>query len=280
MKKVFFICIALIISWGILAQTVLFKNRWSDKKAYRIFKKKNTPVTIYDTLINQQHIHYAITGNDSLPTLVFIHGSPGSWMNYATYMWDTTLLKKFRMVSIDRPGFGYSNFGEALHLQDQCNYILPVLQKIKTQQPMILFGHSLGGPVVVQLAAMAPDMFYSIVVASGSIALAYEKKERWRTFMDRKPFYWLLPGAFGPSNTEIVFLKKDLIPLEAAFEKVRCPVHFIHGDKDTWVPIENVGFGISMLKNAQQITSDTIVGAKHMLPWKNEKKLKSLLLNL
>ncbi len=278
MKKKLLIVIGVLITWCLVGQTPLFKNRWSDKKAYRIFKAKKIPLHIFDTLIDDQHIHYAVSGNESLPTLVFIHGSPGSWMNYATYMWDTALRKKFNMVSIDRPGFGYSNFGEALHVQDQCRYIMPVLKKLKTTQPMILFGHSLGGPVVVKLAAMEPNMFSTIAVVAGSIALEYEKNENWRKFMNINPFYNLLPGAFGPSNTEILYLKNDLKLLENDFEKVTCKVNFIHGNKDTWVPIQNVGYGTSMLKNAKQITSDTIFGARHMLPWKNEKALKALIL--
>ena len=84
------------------------QNRWGDNKAYRVFKAKNVPLTIYDTIINDRHLHYAVSGNngDSLPTLVFIHGSPGSWMNYMKFMWDSSMRKKFRMVAIDRPGFG------------------------------------------------------------------------------------------------------------------------------------------------------------------------------
>jgi pimeloyl-ACP methyl ester carboxylesterase len=280
MKKKLLIAVGTLITWCLVAQTPLFKNRWTDKKAYRIFKAKNIPLQIFDTLIDEQHIHYAVSGNDSLPTLVFIHGSPGSWMNYATYMWDAELRKKFRMVSIDRPGFGFSNFGEALHLQAQCHYIMPVLKKLKTNQPMILFGHSLGGPIVVQLAAMEPTMFSTIAVVSGSIAAEYEKKENWRKVMNVDPFYALLPGAFGPSNTEIIYLKDDLKLLAPEFEKITCKVHFIHGNKDTWVPIENVGYGISKLKNARQVNSDTIFGARHMLPWKNEKVLKALILKL
>lgn len=280
MRKVFIYATIILLIWIFLAQCLILRNRWSDKKAYRIFSSKNVSLNIHDTIINNRHLHYAISGNDSLPTLVFIHGSPGSWMNYMAYMCDSALQKKFRIVSIDRPGFGYSDFGEALHLQEQAKLILPVLQSIKNEQPMYVCGHSMGGPVTVQLAASDPGLFTAIVIAAGALDIKQEKAETWRKVMGVKPLYWLLPGAFGPSNTELLYLKKDLLPLQNEFKKIICRVHFIHGDKDDWVPIENVAYGKEMMINAQSIISDTLKGADHLFPWKNKEAFKNLLLQL
>ena len=271
---------AILFIWIFLAQFVILKFRFSNTKAYSIFKAKNLDLIIKDTLINNCPINYAITGNSNLPTLIFIHGSPGSWNSFYDYMIDTTLRKKFRIVSIDRPGFGYSNFGKAMHLQDQCNVILPLLQQFKSNKPLYVCGHSMGGPVAIQLAAMDTGLFNTIVIAAGSISMAYEPKETWRKIVQYPPFKYCVPGAFLPSNTEINYLKKDLIPLQNAFEKVTCKVNFIHGDIDTWVPIGNVGYGISMLKNAAAIKTDTIKNADHLFPWKQKKAFLNLLLAL
>lgn len=256
------------------------RNRWSDSKAYKIFSSKNISLNIYDTIIDGRHLHYAVSGSADLPTLVFIHGSPGSWMNYMKFMWNTAMQKKFRIVSIDRPAFGYSDFGKALHLQEQCKLILPVLKSLKTEQPMFLCGHSLGGPVVVQLAASDPELFKEIIIVAGSIDVNQEKTETWRKISEIKPLHWFLPGAFAPSNTEILYLKKDLIPLQQEFKKVTCKVHFIHGTKDTWVPIENISYGTKMMINASSITADTLVGADHQVPWKNRNEFRDILLRL
>ena len=130
MRRTILYSIVLLSIWLLLAQCFVMRNRWSDDKAYGVFKAKNIPLNIYDTIINGRHLHYAVSGSDSLPTLVFIHGSPGSWMNYMIFMWDSSMRKKFRMVAIDRPGFGYSDFGKAVHLQQQCEMIMPVLLHI------------------------------------------------------------------------------------------------------------------------------------------------------
>jgi pimeloyl-ACP methyl ester carboxylesterase len=89
-----------------------------------------------------------------------------------------------------------------------------------------------------------------------------------------------LPGAFGPSNTEILYLKKDLVPLQNDFKNITCKVLFVHGDKDTWVPIGNVAYGEKMMINARSIAADTLFGADHMIPWKRTAELKDILLKL
>jgi pimeloyl-ACP methyl ester carboxylesterase len=280
MKKIVLYSIVLTTIWVTLSQCLIMRNRWSDGKAYSVFKNKNVPLQLLDTTINNHRIHYAVCGDTSLPTLVIIHGSPGSWMNYMHYMWDTSMRKKFRIIAIDRPGFGYSDFGKAQNLQTQADLILPIIEKLKTTKPLYLMGHSLGGPLVVQLAANNPTLINKLIIVAGAIDVAQEKKENWRHLMNVKPFYWLLPGAFGPSNTELLYLKKDLITLQPAFKKITCDVLFIHGDKDTWVPIENIAYGMRMMTNASAIKSDTIKNADHQIPWKNEARLKEILLAL
>src|SRR5687768_15701790 len=88
----------LLILWIFMAQFVLFKNRMTDSTIERLFESKDVAISIHDTLVRMRNLHYAVTGSDTLPTLVFIHGSPGSWSNYRKFMWDDTLLARFRMV--------------------------------------------------------------------------------------------------------------------------------------------------------------------------------------
>jgi pimeloyl-ACP methyl ester carboxylesterase len=280
MKKIILYSILLLALWVTLSQCLIMRNRWSDGKAYKVFAQKNVPLQLLDTTINNHLIHYAVCGDTNLPTLLIIHGSPGSWMNYMHYMWDTSMRKKFRIIAFDRPGFGYSDFGKAQNLQTQASLLLPVIEKLKTIQPIYLMGHSLGGPLVVLLASQKPTLFAKLIIVAGAIDVAQEKKENWRHVMNVKPFYWLLPGAFGPSNTELLYLKKDLITLQPAFTKITCDVLFVHGDKDTWVPIENIAYGKNMMTNASSIKADTIKNADHQIPWKNEERLKEILLGL
>src|SRR5665647_2658567 len=105
MKRIYVIFIFCIVACLVFCAGCM-RFRLSDHKAYALFKSKNVSLKIYDTIIDNRHLHFALSGNDSLPTLVIIHGSPGSWSNYAAFMYDADLQKKFRVMSIDRPGFG------------------------------------------------------------------------------------------------------------------------------------------------------------------------------
>jgi pimeloyl-ACP methyl ester carboxylesterase len=280
MRRIILYSVTLLCVWVLLAQCFIMRERWSDKKAYGVFKSKNVPLKIYDTVVSGRHLHYAVCGEDSLPTLIFIHGSPGSWMHYMKYMWDEELRSRFRIVAIDRPGFGYSDFGKAMHLQEQSTIISPVLHKLKTGKPLFVVGHSMGGPVAVKLAADNPAIIKTLVIVAGAIDIDQEAKETWRHIMSVRPLYWCLPGAFAPSNTELLYLKKDLLPLQNDFKNITCNVLFVHGDKDTWVPIKNIAFGKKMLVNAASITADTLHGADHQIPWKNRDALKEILQQL
>lgn len=257
-----------------------FKKRISDREAKKIFTAKNIPLKLADLYSDKHRIHYAITGNDSLPTLVFIHGSPGSWGKYMQYMLDEDLLTKYRIVSIDRPGFGFSNFGEALHLAEQCKLIEAVLQKIKNNKPVFLVGHSYSGAVVTKLAADNPDLFTSIIIVAGAIDPAQEKREMWREVLDVKPLYYFIPGVYQPSNTELLLLKNDLLLLTPDLKNISCNVFFIHGDNDKTVPVENVAYGKRMMTNARSIKIDTLHTNDHMIPMSHFTEVKNILLGL
>jgi pimeloyl-ACP methyl ester carboxylesterase len=141
-------------------------------------------------------------------------------------------------------------------------------------------GHSMGGPVVIKLAAENPHLFKTIVVAAGAIDPGLEKKETWRQIVKHRPLFWLMPGAFAPSNTELLYLKKDLVWLKDDFKKVTCNVVFVHGDKDSWVPVENIEYGKRMLVNARSVSVNIVKGAGHQIPWKQSKQFKQILLSL
>ena len=121
------------MGWMVMAQSC-FYFRTSDRKAGKAFARKGLPLTIGYLTTGNFTLHYAKSGNDSLPTLLFLHGSPGSWDAFENYLADAELLKRFRMVSVDRPGFGYSQFGGAANLADQAALIQPLLKEPENQQ--------------------------------------------------------------------------------------------------------------------------------------------------
>ncbi|HEX5170114.1 MAG TPA: alpha/beta hydrolase, partial [Cyclobacteriaceae bacterium] len=85
----------------------------SPKKIDAYFKEKNLEVEQSSIKINHREINYVRTGSDQKPLILFVHGSPGSLSAFIHFLADSALLKQFMLISTDRAGFGYSNFGFA-----------------------------------------------------------------------------------------------------------------------------------------------------------------------
>jgi pimeloyl-ACP methyl ester carboxylesterase len=269
----------ILVTWAFFAPGCMtFRKPDSEMKSQ--FDKKGVQLLTGTLTVNGRNMHYAMAGNDSLPTLIFIHGTPGSWDAFAGYMQDQELLSKYRMISIDRPGFGYSDFGKALHLSEQSVLLNAVADKLRNGKPAYLVGHSLGGPMIVLMAADQPTYYQGLVMISGSVDALLEKPEKWRPLLFKTPLNLLVPGAFRPSNVELWYLKKDLVDLKARFSEVRAPVYFIHGSKDTWVPPENVAYATGLLTNASQIDSLMLPDGNHFIPWTKYTEIRKVLLEL
>jgi pimeloyl-ACP methyl ester carboxylesterase len=269
-----------ILVWLVFAQSCI-KMRISDSKAQAEFKAVNVALQLHTASNKGFALHYAQTGNDTLPTLFFVHGSPGSWDAFKTYLQDTELLKKFRMVAIDRPGFGHSEFGNAKNLQQQSNIISPLLQQLNNGRAIYIVGHSLGGPLAIKLVADNPNTFSGMVLLAAALDPALEPKEPWRGFLLHSSLQILLPGAFKPSNEELWYLKTDLLPLANQFASIACPVWIIHGDKDSFVPVANVNYATSKLTHAQFVKTTILKNAPHFIPWVPwYKDVKKVLLDI
>ena len=268
-----------LLCWIVMAQSCM-KFRISDSKAKQEFEQMGLHISFHYTDADEKGLNYAKAGADTLPTLFFVHGSPGSWDAFKIYMMDTALLQHFRIISVDRPGFGYSGFGTALHLEEQAVLINKIIEKENNNKLLHLIGHSIGGPVIVKLAQDYPDEFASLTILAGSISPKDEPKEYWRYLFLYTPLHVLMPGAFRPSNDEIVYFKKDLYGLDTGYAAIKIPVTFIHGDADKFVTVKNVEYGKKKLVNNPAVKVIIIPGASHFIPWEHFDLIKAHLLTL
>lgn len=273
--------IALLLLALLITAQFIFKFRTTDEDAKKTFSNAGVAFKAEYLQVGDRTMHYVVAGADSLPTLVFIHGSPGSWDAFERYLLDYSLLRQYRMVSIDRPGFGYSNFGDALHFNDQAVLLSAVLQKINNGRPIALVGHSLGGPMVIKLAADNKALpITNIVVLAGSVDPKQETPEQWRGIIDKIPLRYFIPGAMRPSNDELKWFKKDVKNLEADFTNVNCNAIIMHGDSDQLVPPANALYSQANLTNAKSTQLIWFKGENHFIPWTQFNAIKQQLLQL
>lgn len=256
------------------------KMRMTSKKTKLFFETTNTDFIDKTVILSEYKIHYLQTGNNQNPTLFFVHGSPGSWDAYKQYLKDTLLLQKYRMIAIDRPGFGYSNFSNAEDLQTQAERITLFLKSIDNKKPISLIGHSMGGPVITKMATLEPKLYANLVILAGSVDPKAENSEIWRNFIMKKPIRYLIPGALRPSNDELWWLKHDLVTMKRDLEKITSKITVIHGTKDQLVPYSNMAFIQKEFVNATLIDTISIKNADHFIPWSHYEIIRNALLNL
>jgi len=279
-KRILILIISSFFIFWLVGAQVTMKFRETDGHAKREFDSLGINLIIKTIVIENFKLHYVQAGNDTMATLFFVHGSPGSWNVFKSYLEDRDLLRQYRMISIDRPGFGYSEFNHAKNLSEQSHIISYLLRLIQNKKPIFLIGHSLGGPLIVKLDLDNPSLISGLIILAGALDPEEEKPERWRPVLFKTPLRYFVPGALRPSNEELWYLKKDLKELDKNLDKIYCPVWLIHGDKDNLVPVSNVEYAKRNLVNAKKINIKILPGANHFIPWTHFKEIKDVLLNL
>lgn len=276
LKTIFF---SLAICYLIFCQSCM-KMRMTSKETKTFFNTSKTAYIDSSKEIDGFTIHYIETGNKNASTLFFVHGSPGSWDAYKDYLKDSLLLSKFRMIAIDRIGFGYSNFGKAENLKTQSYIIEKFTKKIANAKPIYLIGHSLGGPTIVEMAAEKPNDYATLVVLAGSVDPKAETPENWRIVIKTKPIRYIIPGALRPSNDELWWLKSDLYDLKPKLQNITSKVIIMHGTKDPLVPYSNVTYMRREFVNAKSLEIIPIKDADHFIPWEHFKEIRDVLYKL
>ncbi|WP_262381196.1 MULTISPECIES: alpha/beta hydrolase [unclassified Pseudomonas] len=114
--------------------------------------------------VDGERFHYVDEGKG--PPLVMIHGLMGSSRNL-TYALSAQLREHFRVITLDRPGSGYStrHKGTAADLQSQARQVATFIQTLDLGQPLVL-GHSLGGAISLALALDHPHAVSGLVLVA------------------------------------------------------------------------------------------------------------------
>jgi pimeloyl-ACP methyl ester carboxylesterase len=255
--------------------------RMSSAEVDTYFKTKNLSASQHKYKYEWRDINYVAAGDSTKPLVLFVHGSPGSLDAFIAFLTLENLRENSLMVTTDRPGFGYSNFGNAEpSLKKQALALKPILEKYKNNRPHIVVGHSLGGPLIAKMAMEYPELIDGLIIVAGSIDPKLEPNETWFRAPLATPFLsWILPGAFRSSNEEIYQLKPELEEMVPYWKNITCPVIVIQGKIDELVPYENVDFAKKMLVNAP-VEYVIVDDMNHFVPWSNPELITDAVLKM
>lgn len=145
--------------------------RKSDEELRKIYADSHLTASIHYYKAQGRTLRYIRSGSDSLPTILFLHGSPGSISYYGRRLGDSGIAGKFFVLAVDRPGYGYSGFGDPEpSIQKQAAAIRPLLDSIEhAHHPIIVVGGSYGSSVACRLAMDYPQLVDGLVLTGPSL---------------------------------------------------------------------------------------------------------------
>lgn len=251
--------------------------RMSRGQIDRYFEGKPYRGVIHEYKVESRTIRYLQAGAQDRPTVVFVHGSPGSLSAFIDFMVDSVLLQKAHLLSVDRPGFGHSDFGRAARsLQEQSALLRPMVERYA---PVILVGHSLGGPLIAQMAVDYPQAVAGLIIVAGSVDPDLEPNEWFRGPFSVPPFRWLLPRSFRASNDEIYRVKPQLEELRPRWREIEVPITVIQGMRDRLVPPANAEFAERMAQKAH-VRVVLLEDVNHFIPWTHPGIIREEILDM
>ena len=264
----------------ILLMDSCIQFRMSKSEIDTYFKDKEKKGTLRQYTVGKRTLNYLVAGDTNKPLIVFVHGSPGSLSAFIDFMADSTLLKRAQLITVDRPGFGASNFGYAEpSLKKQASLLKPILEEYKDNRPIILIGHSLGGPLIARMAMDYPELVDGLIMVAPSIAPELEPYEWFRAPLATPFLKWLLPRSIRASNDEIYKLKPELEEMLPLWKEIKTPTIVIQGSKDSLVDPGNADFAQKMMVNAS-VQVELIEGMDHFVPWTNPELIRKAAVDL
>jgi len=256
--------------------------RRSDEELNKIFAEQHIDASIHYYTTHGRKLRYVAAGNDSLPTLLFLHGSPGSISYYSSRYKDSSLQGHFRIYAVDRPGYGYSGLGDPEpSIQKQAEMIRPLLDSLhQANHPIIVVGSSYGASIACRLTMDHPELVDGLVLTGPAIGPGRETYFGITPFIEHWSVRWFIPRIFRSANTEKVHHKNELEKMLPYWKNIRVPVYYLQGANDDIVDTSNAGFARKQLINAPSLEIKFLNGRKHLLAQYEWQAIKQAILTI
>lgn len=207
--------------------------------------------------VGEFRLHYAEAGEVGQATVVFIHGTPGSWRALGRLLGHEELRQQARLIAIDRPGWGGSPLTDKTtegSFAEQTKLIAPLLARLKAEsgnQSLILVGHSLGASYAPYIASKHPELVDGVLMAAGAIDPELGKPRWYNYAASVWPISRLIGDGLQKANIEIWGVHDALTELQPWWENASIPMIYMQGEEDELVDPRNLDFAESFLPKPQ-----------------------------
>jgi len=130
---------------------------WLTLRTARSVEQRIPPIGDFVDLPEARlHVLDRGVAGEAIPPVLMLHGLGGQLHHFAYHLVDA-IAKHTRVVTLDRPGSGYSNrrAGTATTLRQQAHAFVALLDRLKIDKAFVV-GHSLGGALALTLAIYHP----------------------------------------------------------------------------------------------------------------------------
>ena len=215
-------------------------------------------------------IYFNIKGKGN--PIILVHGWGGSSKSLLPLA--ELLARKFKVVSLDLPGFGNSDKPNSdWGVEEYAQFIIDFICELKLR-PVYYFGHSFGGALGIYLAANKPQYIKKLIISGGSF-----KRELLKVNPVGMFFRWL-PTSLKLIIYRIAYPNSDIYKiraLESNFRKIvrqdltpllsliNIPSLILWGEEDNQTPVK---LALELKRKLKQSKLKIFPGIGHNLPLK------------
>lgn len=245
--------------------------RQSDAETQQYFAARQQPIHIGYYNTQQRQIRYIYTENDpAKPLILFIHGAPSSSSYFRDYLSDTSLRTAANLFAVDRPGYGYSGFGEPEpSIAAQVAMIAPILKRLHRQsRPVLLVAASYGTGIAARMAMDYPELVDGLVLLAPSLAPGEEKTYDISYVLESPFFSWAQPRMIHSANVEKLSHRQQLEAMLPYWKNITVPVTYFQGADDELIYTTNADFAKQQLTRASELNIHLLPGLGHLIAFK------------
>ena len=210
--------------------------------------------------------------------IVFVHGTPGSYTAFRTYLNDPVMQEKFHMISVTRPGWRSDADAKVPSLDEQAAALRPLLEMDTSGKGALLMGHSYGGPVIARTAMNYSNLVAGLVFVATTGDPELSGPRWYNRFAVALPRF-LLGASLKGANAEIMPLRPQLEAMLPRWQDLDMPVLIVQGDEDRLVHPGNALFMQRMLVNAE-VRYLHREGIGHFVLWEEAPLIRDNLIDL
>lgn len=178
-------------------------------------------------------LNYAVSGSSG-PRMVLLHGLGARWQAFAPLV--SPLAQEWRLYLLDLRGHGLSGRAPGRYtLADFAGDAGTFIEHLVTP-PVVLYGHSLGGWVALELAARRPELVRAVIVGDTALYTEHLDPDLAISYLSDLPIAMRsLAKSLAQLDPDVMRafrageLTKDYAP-ERVLSRIDCPVLLLQAD--------------------------------------------------